>query len=109
MVIVVFEFYVNINKGEDYFLEVEKLQDEIKNARGFLGVERFESKTTEGYYVSVSSWKDEESVNLWHKNPKHLVAQSIGKKEIFKSFRIRVANVIRDYSSKETRKNITTA
>ena len=105
MVIVVFEFNVNKDREKDYFLEVEKLQTEIQNAEGFIGVDRFESNNTKGYYVSVSSWKDEQSVNKWHKNSKHAIAQNIGKKEIFKSFRIRVAKVFRDYNEKQSRTN----
>ena len=31
MVIVVFEFHVNKNRGKNYFLEVEKLQTELQN------------------------------------------------------------------------------
>ena len=105
MVIVVFEFNVNKNREKDYFLEVKKLQTELQNAEGFIGVERFESNNTKGYYVSISSWKDDESVNKWHKNSKHAIAQNIGKKEIFKSFRIRVAKVFRDYRDKQPRTN----
>ena len=105
MVIVVFEFNVNKDREKDYFLEVEKLQTEIQNAEGFIGVDRFESNNTKGYYVSVSSWKDEQSVNKWHKNSKHAIAQNLGKKEIFKSFRIRVAKVFRDYNDKIPRTN----
>jgi len=106
MVVVVFEFIVNKNRDKDYFLEVEKLQNEIKNAKGFISVERFVNKSTPGYYVSISSWEDEESVNRWHKNSKHIIAQNLGKKEIFRSFRIRVANVIRDYSDKKPREEL---
>ena len=106
MVVVVFEFIVNKNRDKDYFLEVEKLQNEIKNSKGFISVERFVSKSTLGYYVSISSWEDEESVNRWHKNSKHIIAQNLGKKEIFSSFRIRVANVIRDYSDKKPREEL---
>ena len=105
MIIVVFEFNVNKGREKDYFLEVEKLQTEIQNAEGFIGVDRFESNKTKGYYVSVSSWKDEQSVNKWHKNSKHAIAQNLGKKEIFKSFRIRVAKVFRDYNDKIPRTN----
>ena len=105
MIIVVFEFNVNKGREKDYFLEVEKLQTEIQNAEGFIGVDRFESNNTKGYYVSVSTWKNEESVNKWHKNSKHAIAQNLGKKEIFKSFRIRVAKVFRDYNDKIPRTN----
>ena len=103
MVIVVFEFNVNKDKEKDYFREVKKLQTEIKNAKGFISVERFESNNTKRYFVSISTWKNEESVNMWHKNSKHTIAQDLGKKEIFKSFRIRVAKVLRDYNDKKPR------
>ena len=105
MVIVVFEFYVNKDRENDYFLEVKKLQTELKNEKGFISVERFESNNTNGYFVSISTWKDEESVNMWHKNSKHVTAQNLGKQEIFKSFRIRVAKVLRDYNDKNPRSN----
>ena len=49
-------------------------------------------------YVSISTWKDKKSVELWHKNKKHQMSQKKGKKKIFNSFRIRVAEVFKDYS-----------
>ena len=103
MVVVIVEFHVNKNREKDYCLEVKKLQTEIKNAEGFIGVERFESNNVKGYFVSISTWKNEESVNKWHINSKHIQAQNLGKKEIFKSFRIRIAKVFRDYNDKQPR------
>ena len=103
MVVVIFEFHVNKNREKDYFLEVKKLQTEIKNAEGFISVERFENNNIKGYFASISTWENEESVNKWHENSKHIKAQNLGKKEIFKSFRIRVAKVFRDYNDKQPR------
>ena len=51
MVVVIFEFHVNKNREKDYFLEVKKLQTEIKNAEGFISVERFESNNIKGYFA----------------------------------------------------------
>ena len=56
------------------------------------------SNTLKDSYVSISTWKDKESVEKWHNNKKHQVSQYKGKKTIFKSFRIRVAEVFKDYS-----------
>jgi len=103
MVVVIFEFQVNKNREKDYFLEVKKLQTEINDSEGFISVERFESNNIKGYFVSISTWENEESVNKWHSNSKHIKAQNLGKKEIFKSFRIRVAKVFRDYNDKKPR------
>ena len=48
-------------------------------------------------YNRISTWKDKESVVKWHKNTQHRVSQNKGKEKIFKSFRIRVAEVFKDY------------
>ena len=99
MILVFFEFVVLKNKEKDYFKEVEKLQMELKKTKGFISVDRFIHNSKTNCYASVSTWKDEEAVKLWKKNSKHITSQNLGKKEIFKSYRIRVADVIRDYKN----------
>jgi len=98
MIIVIFEFVVLENKEKEYFKEVEKLQIELKKAKGFVSVDRFIHNSKTNCYVSISVWEDEEAVKAWKNNTKHITAQNLGKKEIFKSYRIRIADVIRDYT-----------
>ena len=100
MVIVVFQFSTKPNMSDEYFNEVELLKKELENEKGFISAERYKSTTDKDSYVSISIWKDKESVERWHQNKKHQLSQNKGKKEIFKSFRIRVAEVFKDYSSK---------
>ena len=45
-----------------------------------------------------SSKRDKESIERWHKNQRHRISQNKGKEKIFNSFRIRVAEVFKDYS-----------
>tara|TARA_B110000483_G_C18057465_1_gene488982 strand:+ start:687 stop:986 length:300 start_codon:yes stop_codon:yes gene_type:complete len=99
MILVFFEFVVLENKEKDYFKEVEKLQVELKKTKGFISVDRFIHNSRTNCYASISTWIDEEAVKSWKKNSKHLISQNLGKKEIFKSYRIRVADVIRDYEN----------
>ena len=99
MILVVFEFTVVENKERDYFREVEKLQSELNKTKGFLSVDRFVHNSKTNCYVSISTWEDEESVVSWKNNSKHLLSQNLGKKDIFKSYRIRVAKVLRDYTN----------
>ena len=101
MILVIFEFIVLENKEKDYFKEVEKLQLELKQTKGFISVDRFIHNFKKNNYLSISTWKNEDAVKEWKKNSKHIISQNKGKKEIFKSFRIRVADVIRDYSNKD--------
>ncbi len=98
MVIVVFQFSTKPDMSKEYFQEVEILQEEIKKEKGFISAERYKSNTDENSYVSISTWKDKKSVERWHNNKKHKVSQNKGKERIFNSFRIRIAEVFKDYS-----------
>ena len=99
MVIVVFQFSTKPNMSDDYFKEVELLKKELENEKGFISAKRYKSNTEKDNYVSISTWKDKKSVEKWHQNKKHQLSQNKGKEKIFKSFRIRVAEVFKDYSS----------
>ena len=98
MIAVIFEVEPKPGKAQDYFALATELRSELEKIDGFISVERFKSLTTEGKYVSVSFWRDEESVRRWRGHADHQRAQDRGKKEIFADFRIRVADVIRDYT-----------
>ena len=98
MVIVVFQFSTKPNMSYEYFKEVDLLNKELKNEKGFISAERYKSNTYKNSYVSISTWKDKKSVEKWHQNKKHQLSQNKGKQEIFKSFRIRVAEVFKDYN-----------
>ncbi len=65
---------------------------------GFLGVERFESVTTPGRFVSISRWADEEAIRRWRNHPAHREAQRAARAGIFADYRITVAEVVRDYT-----------
>ena len=82
--------------------DVRKLKDakiaELENEKGFISAKRYKSNTEKDNYVSISTWKDKKSVERWHQNKKHQLSQNKGKAQIFKSFRIRVAEVYKDYN-----------
>ena len=55
--------------------------------------------TTDGKILSLSWWRDEESVRRWKQNVFHQAAQREGREAIFTYYRIRVAQVVREYAS----------
>jgi heme-degrading monooxygenase HmoA len=63
-----------------------------------VSLERFESITAPGKFLSLQFWRDEESVAKWRNLQKHREAQKKGRGGIFASYRLRIAGVIRDYS-----------
>jgi heme-degrading monooxygenase HmoA len=59
---------------------------------GFIGFESARNETG----ISVSYWKDMDSIRAWKENAMHRDAQRQAK-EWYKSFRVRVCRVERDY------------
>lgn len=97
MIVVVFEVTPKDGKAQEYFDLAAALRPELEQVDGFISVERFESLTAAGKYVSLSFWRDAEAVAAWHGTANHAAAQARGKSEIFADFRITVAESIRSY------------
>ncbi len=103
MIAVIFEVTMKDGKAEAYFELAASLKPALGGIDGFISVERFESTTTPGKYVSLSFWRDEAAVAAWRDHAGHGLVQARGKSEIFADFRIRVASVMRDYSLADRR------
>ena len=101
MIAVIFEFTPLDGRFADYKALAEGLAEDVSNFEGFISIERFESISNKGKFVSLSFWRDEECVRKWRNLQKHREAQRQGRGGIFKSYRLRVANVLRDYTMDE--------
>jgi len=101
MIAVIFEFTPIEGRFADYKALAEGLADDVNRAEGFISIERFESISNKGKFVSLSFWRDEESVKKWRNLQKHREAQKKGRGGIFKSYRLRIAQVVRDYTMDE--------
>ena len=101
MIAVIFEVEPRDGRAQDYFELAAGLRAELEKIDGFVSVERFESLTTPGKVVSLSFWRDEAAVRRWREHAEHAAAQVRGKTELFADFRIRVAEVKRDYALKD--------
>lgn len=101
MIAVIFEVWPAENKACDYFDIAASLRPELEKIDGFISIERFESLTTQGKYLSLSFWRDEEAVRAWRNLEEHRSAQNRGRHEVFADYRLRVASVVRDYGMSE--------
>jgi len=97
MIAVIFEVTVNAATSGRYFDLAATLKEELESVDGFISVERFESLTNNNKYLSLSFWRDREAVEDWYGRANHREAQREGRVRIFKDYRIRVAEVFRDY------------
>ncbi len=71
----------------DKMVELASKQD------GFLGVE----SAREGLGITVSYWRDLESIKNWKANTEHSTARSKGRSDWYQTFKTRIAKVERDY------------
>ena len=101
MIAVIFEFTPAEGRFPDYMALVETLRQDLAKAEGFISLERYESITSKGKFVSLQFWRDEECVRKWRNLQKHRQAQKQGRGGIFKSYRLRIAQVLRDYTMDE--------
>ena len=97
MIAVIFEFSPEPGRTEEYFELAGALRAELEKIDGFVSIERFESVSNKGKFVSLSFWRDETAVQRWRNLETHRDAQSKGRAGIFRDYRLRVATVVRDY------------
>ena len=76
-----------------YSKMAERMVELAAQQDGFLGIE----SAKEDIGITVSYWTDLESIKNWKNNAEHLSAQKKGKTDWYKSFKVRIAKVERDY------------
>ena len=101
MIAVIFELWPAAGRASEYFELAGQLKTDLEKIDGFISVERFESVTQKGKFVSLSFWRDEEAVRAWRRVEAHRGAQARGRGGIFADYRLRVASVVRDYGLRE--------
>ncbi len=101
MLAVIFEVIPTAEGKEEYLSIAADLKTYLSDIPGFISIERFQSLTEPGKILSLSFWRDEEAVQVWRNLEAHREAQEKGRSRLFQDYRIRVANVIRDYSLAE--------
>ena len=101
MIAVIFEVQPHPDRKDAYLETAERLRPLLVQIDGFLSIERFQSLTEPEKILSLSFWRDEEAVRHWRTLDEHRRAQSAGRESIFADYRLRVAQVIRDYGLHE--------
>ncbi len=98
MIAVIFESWPKAGSGDTYLEMGQKMASVIEGFDGFISIERFESVTEPGKFVSLSFWRDEASVTEWRNVVEHRKVQEGGRQSVFDDYHLRVAEVVRDYT-----------
>ena len=97
MIAVIFEVWPAEGRVDAYLEIAHELRAELEKIYGFISIERFESIYEPGKYLALSFFRDEAAVKAWREHAEHRIAQARGKGGIFADYRLRVAEVLRDY------------
>ena len=89
-------FSSTLANAEGYSTMADRMVELAKAQDGFLGVESA-SRTSEGFGITVSYWRDLESIKKWKAQSEHAAAQKMGRDAFYRSYRLRVARVEREY------------
>lgn len=103
MIAVIFEVWPADGRKESYLDHAARLRAELEKIDGFISVERFQSITDPVKMLSLSFWRDEAAVARWRNHMGHRATQGAGRAGVFRDYRLRVADVLRDYGMSDRR------
>src|ERR1051326_1245532 len=96
MFVVIFEVEPRPDRTAEYLKLARHLTPMVEAIDGFLEVERFASRRTEGKLLSLSSWRDEQALVRWRTHAEHRRVQTRGRKAVFEDYRLRVGEIVTD-------------
>ncbi len=97
MIAIIFEVQPRPEGRQRYLDLAAELKPVLEQMDGFISIERFQSLSDPDKLLSLSFWRDEETVQGWRRLEAHRAAQSEGRAGVFADYRLRVAAVLRDY------------
>jgi heme-degrading monooxygenase HmoA len=101
MVSVIFEVWPHPDHRQGYLNWAAELREELLKMDGFISIERFQSLSNPDKLLSLQFWRDDACLRAWRNLEAHRAAQSAGRTTMFKEYRLRIAEVTRDYGLNE--------
>ena len=97
MLAIIFEVPPNEGMADDYLKIAGEMRGFVEQIDGFISVERFQSLPNPDKLLSISLFESEAAVEEWRQLAAHRSAQNTGRKTLFRDYRLRVLQVLRDY------------
>jgi heme-degrading monooxygenase HmoA len=101
VIAVLFEVWPHPGAEATYLDLAAALRPELDAVDGFLSIERYRSLADPEKLLSLSFWRDEGAVARWRRAEAHREAQGAGRAVVFRTYRLRVAAVLRDYGPED--------
>ncbi|MDA9207577.1 antibiotic biosynthesis monooxygenase [Octadecabacter sp.] len=97
MIAVIFEVIPVEGEMDSYLDHAAMLKPILESQPGFISVERFRSLSDPDKLLSLSFFENEAAVANWRTQSSHRNTQTAGRNGIFIDYRLRVAEIQRDY------------
>ncbi len=83
-------------EGDNGYGSMGDRMEELARAQdGFLGIESV--RGPDGFGITNSFWRDEQSILAWKNVVSHLAAQKLGRERWYEQYKVRVGRVERAY------------
>ena len=79
-----------------YSATADRMEELARQQPGFLVIES--TRDESGFGITVSYWRDTDSIETWRQHAEHAVAQARGRGEWYAGFELRVARVERAWN-----------
>jgi heme-degrading monooxygenase HmoA len=84
---------VRTQEDKDYEKIAQRMVELGEKQEGFLGIESARNELG----ITVSYWKDLESIRKWKEQAEHVIVQEMGRKYFYSSYKTRICLVEKDY------------
>ena len=89
-------FKAEINRLDKSYSETALRMREL--AINKYGCTEFVAVTEGNYEIAISYWKNQEQIKKWKQDAEHLVAQELGRSTWYKTYKVEVVELIREYA-----------
>ncbi|MGC1412516.1 MAG: antibiotic biosynthesis monooxygenase family protein [Acetobacteraceae bacterium] len=96
MIACIIEFGVKAGRDADRKRLLAELFVELERLPGFLSKETFDDVDRPGRRITISYWQDADALGAWMRNPAHMRAITLGKREVFSHYNVKIAAIQRE-------------
>ena len=90
-------FKAEINHLDDNYSKTAKILREL--AMNNYDCTDFIAVTEGSQEIAISYWENQEQIVKWKQDAEHLVAQEQGRSQWYKSYKVEVVEIIREYTN----------
>src|SRR5436190_15510467 len=93
MIVILFRSKLSASAADGYPEMAEEMETLARQMPGFVDIKAF--KADDGERLTIVWWKDEETLQGWREQVRHRMAQRLGREKWYESYKIEVAQVVR--------------